>query len=99
MGLPIESVPSYDVPIYRSRHAHSRQDREVGFIKAPRVGTEQNANSAEKQGSALRRDAFSDALCVDSVSDDAQLAELIAAWPTLPEPTRQAMLALVRAGE
>ena len=71
--------------------------RAKGLFSAPPRGIEQGANSSGNTGSDVRRDANSDAVCGDSIPIDPDLAAVVAAWPTLPESTRAAVLALVRA--
>jgi hypothetical protein len=65
--------------------------------KAPRVRLEQEPNSSGNPPFAARRDAFSDALSGDFTSIDPELAWIIRVWPTLPPPTREAVLVLVQA--
>jgi hypothetical protein len=56
------------------------------------AGIEPLVLSPQKQGHAATGDAESDAV---GARIDPDLARIVAAWPTLPEPIRRAMLALI----
>jgi integrase len=60
------------------------------------TGTEHIANSSGNQGVALQGGAKSGALGDDSADFPPDLAEVVAAWPTMPATARQRVLALVR---
>jgi hypothetical protein len=66
---------------------------------APRLGEEQACeipgNNANSENSAAESGAFS----IDRAKVREDLAQLIAAWPRLPEPARQAVMALIRLSE
>jgi hypothetical protein len=67
---------------------NARQGSTLPINKAAQQGFEHPASTAGKTAKTKSRDAESDAL-------DPHLARIVAAWPTLPEPIRRAMLALV----
>jgi hypothetical protein len=50
----------------------------------------------EENAGGVQRDAFSDALSGECTPISPDLATVINAWPTLPDATRQAVLAIVR---
>jgi hypothetical protein len=60
-------------------------------------GFEDSANSPRFLGAALSRNAESDALFGDSASQDPRLVALVAAWPMIPEPVKQRVVAIVQA--
>jgi hypothetical protein len=59
------------------------------------TGLEQAANMPEKQGVTVQGGAKSGA----PADDDPELAELNAAWPTLPAGMKAGILAMVRASK
>jgi len=69
---------------------------QVRLCKLPPRGTEQGPNSSGKRGFTEGRDADSDALCVDSIPSNADLVELLQAWPTLSAEARASIMATVR---
>jgi hypothetical protein len=67
--------------------------------RLPPRGLEQPQDSPRQPGYGANRAAESDALCPGSIHVDTNLAKLIEAWPTLLEPIRRAILALVASAE
>jgi hypothetical protein len=63
--------------------------------EAGEQGHEHPAKSSGNQGVTLQGGAKSGALSGDSASIDPDLAEVIRAWPTLPEATRRQVVTLV----
>ena len=59
-----------------------------------RPGLERTTKMAEKQGVMPERGTESGTL-----PDDPELADVVKAWPTLPEPIRRAVLALIGAAK
>jgi hypothetical protein len=66
---------------------------------AERTALEHPTNSSGNQGGALQSGAKSGALSGDSAPSDADLAAVVAAWPTLPEAVRQQVVATVEAAK
>jgi hypothetical protein len=60
--------------------------------KSQAQNTQQNQGDRASYGSAVRRPCATDA-----PAGDAELAEVIDVWPTLPAPIRAALLAMIRA--
>ena len=60
-------------------------------------GREHPADSSGKQGFAAQSGAESGAVDAREAMQDADLLTVVQAWPTLPDATRAAVLALVRA--
>jgi len=68
-------------------------DVQLGKLETPRL----SGDSGKTYNDTPRRDTSSAALCNQKPAPDPDLERVIAAWPDLPEPTRQAVLAVVRA--
>ena len=62
------------------------------LLSGPRVGLERTLKNIGKTGNSKKRAAKSGANLTDP-----RLAKLIGAWPSLPDPIRRAILALVDA--
>jgi hypothetical protein len=62
-----------------------------------REGFEETSDSSGKVQDSKAGAAESGAISTKIVLADPQLAEVVAAWPALPEVTRQAVINLVRA--
>ncbi|MBM4225847.1 MAG: hypothetical protein FJ167_13985, partial [Gammaproteobacteria bacterium] len=65
--------------------------------KIPPRGFEPSANLSQNLNNSQQGGAKCGALDSESRPIDPELAELVAAWPTLPEPIRAGILAMVRA--
>ena len=61
------------------------------------MGIEPTVNSPENTAFSVQGGAESGALGTQTPAIDPALATLIDAWPTLPEPIRAGILAMVRA--
>jgi len=85
-----QKAPSLEDEALPARAVSCEQD---AVEKVPR-GVEQSANSSGKHGTSQTRDAESDAVG-NRCTVDPGLRQVIAAWRTLPQALRQAILAIV----
>jgi branched-subunit amino acid aminotransferase/4-amino-4-deoxychorismate lyase len=80
----------------RDGTSHQGESLSPASEEATRQGLEHTANSSGNHGVALQGGAKSGALSGDSAPIDPDLAAVVAAWPTLPEATRQSIVAAVK---
>jgi hypothetical protein len=66
-------------------------------VSVPPVGLEPSQETLEKPQFSVRGGAESGAVGAENVPNDPRLAAIAEAWPTLPEPIKVGILAMIRA--